>query len=440
MILLDDLYQLYLEHPTVSTDTRRLSPGCIFFALKGANFDGNRYARQALEAGAAYAVLDDPEQLIDERTLLVEDVLTSLQQLAAHHRRQLGTPILAITGTNGKTTTKELTAAVLSARYPILYTEGNLNNHIGVPLTLLRLGPEHQWAIIEMGASHPGDIAELCAIADPDYGLITNIGAAHLEGFGSLEGVRATKGELYDHIRAKGAQLFVHADDPMLLEMSAGVERHTYGTSPEAELRGEVLHEDGALQLALRYRVGDYEGRLATQLVGDYNLPNVLAALAVGSYLGVPYAAMEEALARYAPSNSRSQLIETERGNRLIADAYNANPSSMHTALQNFLAIPQTPGQGRVLMLGDMNELGAASKAAHHELLEEIRRAGQPLQLYLCGPCWMRELAAQPDPTVAVFAEVGELIRNLEAAPISDSLILIKGSNGIKLGSVLEYL
>ena len=417
MILLDDLYQLYLEHPTVSTDTRRLSPGCIFFALKGANFDGNRYARQALEAGAAYAVLDDPEQLIDERTLLVEDVLTSLQQLAAYHRRQLGTPILAITGTNGKTTTKELTAAVLSARYPILYTEGNLNNHIGVPLTLLRLGPEHQWVIIEMGASHP-----------------------HLEGFGSLEGVRATKGELYDHIRAKGAQLFVHADDPMLLEMSAGVARHTYGTSPEAELRGEVLHEDGSLQLALRYRSGDYEGRLATQLVGDYNLPNVLAALAVGSYLGVPYAAMEEALARYAPSNSRSQLIETERGNCLIADAYNANPSSMHTALQNFLAIPQTSGQGRVLILGDMNELGAASKAAHHELLEEIRRAGQPLQLYLCGPCWVRELAAKPDPAVAVFAEVGELIHSLEAAPISDSLILIKGSNGIKLGSVLEYL
>lgn len=440
MILLDDLYQLYLEHPTVSTDTRRLSPGCIFFALKGANFDGNRYARQALEAGAAYAVLDDPEQLIDERTLLVEDVLTSLQQLAAHHRRQLGTPILAITGTNGKTTTKELTAAVLSARYPILYTEGNLNNHIGVPLTLLRLGPEHQWAIIEMGASHPGDIAELCAIADPDYGLITNIGAAHLEGFGSLEGVRATKGELYDHIRTKGAQLFVHADDPMLLEMSAGVERHTYGMSPEAELRGEVLHEDGSLQLALRYRSGDYEGRLAPQLVGDYNLPNVLAALAVGSYLGVPYAAMEEALARYAPSNSRSQLIETERGNRLIADAYNANPSSMHTALQNFLAIPQTPGQGRVLILGDMNELGAASKAAHHELLEEIRRAGQSLRLYLCGPCWMRELAAYPDPEVAAFAEVGELIQSLEAAPISDSLVLIKGSNGIKLGSVLEYL
>nr|WP_314594503.1 UDP-N-acetylmuramoyl-tripeptide--D-alanyl-D-alanine ligase [uncultured Porphyromonas sp.] len=439
-MLLDDLYQLYLEHPTVSTDTRRLSPGCIFFALKGANFDGNRYARQALEAGAAYAVLDDPEQLIDERTLLVEDVLTSLQQLAAHHRRQLGTPILAITGTNGKTTTKELTAAVLSARYPILYTEGNLNNHIGVPLTLLRLGPEHQWAIIEMGASHPGDIAELCAIADPDYGLITNIGAAHLEGFGSLEGVRATKGELYDHIRAKGAQLFVHADDPMLLEMSVGVERHTYGTSPEAELRGEALHEDGSLQLALRYRVGDYEGRLATQLVGDYNLPNVLAALAVGSYLGVPYAAMEEALAHYAPSNSRSQLIETERGNRLIADAYNANPSSMHTALQNFLAIPQTPGQGRVLILGDMNELGAASESAHHELLEEIRRAGQPLRLYLCGPCWMRELAAHPDPEVAAFAEVGELIQSLQAAPISDSLILIKGSNGIKLGSVLEYL
>ena len=226
----------------------------------------------------------------------------------------------------------------------------------------------------------------------------------------------------------------------MLLEMSVGVLRHTYGTSPEAGLRGEVLHEDGSLQLALRYRVGDYEGRLATQLVGDYNLPNVLAALAVGSYLGVPYAAMEEALARYAPSNSRSQLIETERGNRLIADAYNANPSSMHTALQNFLAIPQTPGQGRVLILGDMNELGAASESAHHELLEEIRRAGQSLQLYLCGPCWMRELSAQPDPTVAVFAEVGELIQSLEAAPLTDSLILIKGSNGIKLGSVLEHL
>ena len=418
MISIEDLYSIYLSHPTVSTDTRQLPAGCLFFALRGARFDGNQYARAALEAGAAYAVIDDPKALIDERTLLVKDSLKALQQLASHHRQQLGTPVIAITGTNGKTTTKELTAAVLSTTYRLLYTEGNLNNHIGVPLTLLRLTSEHQLALIEMGASKPGDIAELCDIALPNYGLITNIGRAHLEGFGSLEGVRRTKGELYDNLRARQGIVFFRAEDKVLEEMSEGIDRIDYGTDPEARIVGQTTpSQSDQLFLHLSWScptLGISSRTIQTKLVGDYNLANTLAAITIGLYFDV------------AP----------EQIDQALADAYNANPSSMHTALDNFLHIAPVD-RPRTVILGDMNELGASSHDAHHELYTRLTaHSSSLLTIYLCGPHWVEELGASDH----VFPNVEELIAHIEQHPINNSLLLVKGSNGIHLGRLLPSL
>ena len=442
MTSLEELYTLYLQHPTVSTDTRQLPEGCMFFALRGATFDGNKFALQALEAGAAYAVVDDPcIATQSDRLLLVPDVLQALQQLAHHHRKTLGLPVIAITGTNGKTTTKELTAAVLSEGYRLLYTEGNLNNHIGVPLTLLRLRSEHQLALIEMGASKPGDIAELCAIAEPDYGLITNIGEAHLEGFGSLEGVRKTKGELYDSVRSRGGILFVHADDSTLMEMSQGAEKIiTYAEHVPALVEGEVCPQGEELFLHFRWIAPALpfpQQEVRTHLVGDYNLSNALAAIAIGLFFRLPVVLINEALSSYVPSNSRSQLILSPRGNRIIADAYNANPSSMQTAIHNFLHIPPM-GSPRTLILGDMNELGQESDHAHLKLWEELQQYGthQPLRVILCGPKWKAIRRGEGE----VFPSVGELKGYLQEHPLTETLILIKGSNSIHLSELLPLL
>ena len=414
----------------------------MFFALRGTTFDGNKFALQALEAGAAYAVVDDPSIATQsDRMLLVPDVLQALQQLAHHHRKTLGLPVIAITGTNGKTTTKELTAAVLSEGYHLLYTEGNLNNHIGVPLTLRRLRSEHQLALIEMGASKPGDIAELCAIAEPDYGLITNIGEAHLEGFGSLEGVKKTKGELYDSVRSRGGILFVHADDSTLMEMSQGAEKIiTYAEHVPALVEGEVAPHDGELFLHFRWIAPALPFPLQevrTHLVGDYNLPNALAAIAIGLFFRLPVVLINEALSSYVPSNSRSQLILSPRGNRIIADAYNANPSSMRTAIHNFLHIPPM-GSPRTLILGDMNELGQESDHAHLKLWEELQQYGthQPLKVILCGPKWEAIRRGEGE----VFPSVGELKGYLQEHPLTETLILIKGSNSIHLSELLPLL
>ena len=440
MITLEELYAIYLRHPEVSTDSRRIPKDGLFFALRGERFDGNAYAEAALSAGAAYAIIDDPIHATDERMLLVEDSLHTLQLLAAHHRDALGLPLIAITGTNGKTTTKELTAAVLAQSYDLLYTEGNLNNHIGVPLTLLRLRSHHQLALIEMGASKPGDIAELTAIAHPNYGLITNIGQAHLEGFGSLEGVRRTKGELYEYLRLHGGIIFYNADDATLTSMSEGETRLGYSTAGQSTVQGALLpHADEGLFLRFRWSAETlspeaYE--VTTQLVGDYNLPNALAAVTIGTYFDVPPAKICEALSQYTPSNSRSQFMRTSRGNRVIADAYNANPSSMRTALSNFLAI-EPALRPRIVILGDMNELGASSHEAHQELYQKLSSTTTPpLEIYLCGPHWREELGDQPQ----VYSNVEELIAHIEAHPITKSLILVKGSNSIHLGKLLPYL
>ncbi|WP_373815254.1 UDP-N-acetylmuramoyl-tripeptide--D-alanyl-D-alanine ligase [Porphyromonas loveana] len=430
---IEQLYDAYLAHPIVTTDSRRTPQDSLFFALKGELFDGNQYAASALEQGCALAVVDDPAVVRDERYLLVEDVLTALQQLAALHRSRLGTPVIGITGTNGKTTTKELMAAVLSSTYHILYTEGNLNNHIGVPLTLLRLRPEHQIAIVEMGANKPGDIAELTAIARPDYGLITNIGRAHLQGFGSLEGVRRTKGELYDHVRAAGGALFLHTDDDTLVAMAEGMDYVSYGTSPAATVQGRLSPQQDSPYLSFDLVDGMNGKRVTTRLVGDYNLPNALAAVAAGRFFDVPDEAIVSALASYKPGNNRSQWMETERGNSLIVDAYNANPVSMRAALDNFDTI--RTDKMPVLILGDMNELGAESAAEHAALLRRIRE-GRSNRVLLCGPCLMAMEQDFPEGAMG-FADHVALAHYLEEHPIHDSLILLKGSHGIHLENII---
>ena len=332
-----DLYDLFIHNPQITTDSRNCPKGSIFFALKGDKFDGNQYAGKALASGCVYAVIDNPDYYIGERTILVDNVLKTLQQLAHHHRKVLGLPIIGITGTNGKTTTKELLAAVLSTKFNLLYTEGNFNNHIGVPLTLLRLTHDHEMAVIEMGASHPGDIKELVDIVHPNYGIITNVGRAHLEGFGSFEGVIRTKGELYDYIRRSKGKIFIKKENEYLQSIAKGIEQITYGNGDDAFASGQVVSCDPFLVFNWKQ-----QGKLhtvETHIIGSYNLDNVLAAVAVGRFFKIPAERISRAIAAYEPTNNRSQFKKTDN-NELIIDAYNANPSSMKVALDNFITMP----------------------------------------------------------------------------------------------------
>lgn len=370
---IEALYKLYTSHRRIQTDTRKLQAGDFFFALKGDRFDGNAFAKQALEAGAAAAVIDDPKAYVDERTIVVENVLQTLQQLARYHRQQLRIPFIAITGSNGKTTSKELVHAVLSTRYKTYTTEGNLNNHIGVPLTLLRVGNDAEMAVIEMGANHQQEIAGYCEYALPTHGVITNCGKAHLEGFGGVEGVKKGKGELYDFLRATGGKAFVMWDYDYLRSMSRGLEECiTYG-SLQAEYQGSIVHKSGSdadapfLQVQITQTPqGDQQDHctIKTQLVGDYNFANVMLAVAVGRHFGVPMQQIEQAIASYAPSNSRSQLMKLGT-NTVILDAYNANPSSMRAAIENFAALSAAK---KIVLLGAMAELGEESLAEHRSI------------------------------------------------------------------------
>ncbi|HEY0273514.1 MAG TPA: UDP-N-acetylmuramoyl-tripeptide--D-alanyl-D-alanine ligase [Chitinophaga sp.] len=361
------LYNHYLAHPSVQTDTRKLQPGDIFFALKGPNFNGNAYAAQALAAGAALAVVDDPAFYTDPgNMMLVPDVLQALQALAHHHRRTLNIPVLAITGTNGKTTTKELVHAVLSSHFKTVATVGNLNNHIGVPLTLLSIPAGTSMAVIEMGANHQREIAGYCEVAMPTHGLITNIGKAHLEGFGGPEGVKIAKGELYDYLRAHGGTAFVCTDYDYLLPMAKGIAHIiTYGTR-QADHQGEAIAGPALLSVAL----AGSDTPVQTHLVGAYNTANVLAAVAVGRYFGVPEASIRAALESYIPSNNRSQVIR-QGSNTIIMDAYNANPSSMRAAIENFAGIDAPK---KVLLLGCMMELGDDSIREHQALVDLLQQ------------------------------------------------------------------
>lgn len=423
---IEDLYAIYKAHPSVQTDTRRLKAGDIFFALKGENFNGNAFARQALDEGAVYAVIDEAEFAIPGNTILVEDVLTTLQQLAGHHRRQFSIPFIAITGSNGKTTTKELIHAVLSSHFKTYTTDGNLNNHIGIPLTLLKVQPDAELAVIEMGANHQREIASYCVYSLPTHGLITNCGKAHLEGFGSEEGVRKGKGELFDHLRDHKGTAFVMSDYDYLLEMSKGIPTIiTYGTAG-ADVEGRILQNEPFLQVAVTK--GSATGTIKTNLVGEYNLPNVLAAVAMGSHFGVPAEKIRAAIENYLPSNSRSQLVE--RGsNKIILDAYNANPSSMQLAIENFAKMH---AGDKVLMLGAMAELGSESLKEHEMIIDLIGRYKWK-DVVLVGGDFLKTI----HPYIS-FSDTAEAKEWLRQQHLENTSMLIKGSRSMKMEQVLD--
>src|SRR6478735_2132449 len=361
-----ELYEIYLRFPSIQTDTRKIQPGDIFFALQGPNFNGNSFAQQAIDQGAAYAVVDGQEFVDEERIIWFPDTLKCLQDLALHHREHLHIPFIAITGSNGKTTTKELIHAVLSAHFITYTTEGNLNNHIGVPLTILSVKPDAQFAVIEMGANHQKEIAGYCAYTLPTHGLITNCGKAHLEGFGGEEGVRKGKGELFDHLRVYDGTAFIMRDYDYLREMSKGINQViSYGTT-NADIVGSVIDSEPFLRVAINK--GMQLNTISTQLVGAYNLPNVLAALTIGKYFQVPEEKIKQAIESYSPSNSRSQMLIKD-GNRIILDAYNANPSSMKLAIENMVALHE---KTKILCLGAMAELGDESLAEHQSIINLI--------------------------------------------------------------------
>ena len=451
---ISDLYKIFLQCGTVSTDSRKIAGGELFFALKGENFDGNVYALKALEGGAAYAVVDDKDRFGDNagdsRLIVVDDALTTLKALARYHREHTMVDgkrltVIGLTGTNGKTTTKELIRAVLACKYRVTATEGNLNNDIGVPLSLLRIGADTELAVIEMGASHPDDIAALVDVCEPDYGLITNVGKAHLLGFGSFDGVKKAKGQLYDYVAGHGKAVFVNQDDPDLVEMAAG--RPGLSVIPYgAGYWGAVVLPSDAAHPFLRMAVPQTPGSEAeeetllgvqTHLVGAYNAANVLAALAVGLFFGVELEDAIQAVEAYVPANNRSQMQDTGR-NRLIIDAYNANPTSMAAALENFKGMQD---EKKVLMLGDMRELGTDSVLEHEAVIRQLQDAGFP-DVYLVGEEFKKALEQ-------VFGETSPytwmpsseaLAAYLAEHSLEGAVVLIKGSRGIMMEKVIPSL
>ena len=425
------LYTCFKECGRVTTDTRNCPEGSMFIALKGETFNGNAFARQALEKGCRYAVVDEVQYADAPNILLVDDCLKALQSLANEHRRRMGTPVIGITGTNGKTTTKELIAAVLQKKYKVLYTQGNLNNHIGVPLTLLGLTGEHEMAVVEMGANHPGEIRTLVNIVEPDCGLITNVGKAHLEGFGSFEGVVKTKGELYDFLRSKeNAFTFLDKDNDVLCKTSAGLKAIAYGMGG-----GEDLYVSGKLHacapfLAFGWKHEGQSHDVNTHLIGAYNVKNALAAIAIGCHFGVPAEAICEALNNYIPSNNRSQLTETG-DNHLIVDAYNANPTSMMAALENFRLMEVSH---KVAILGDMKELGEGSVGEHRKIVAFLTTCGFERVILVGGEFGKANKGFEHYPDV-------EAVKQLFATDKpAGKFILIKGSNSMKLAQLKEIL
>lgn len=430
-----EIYSIFRECKGVTTDSRKCGPGLMFFALKGERFDGNEFVRGALEQGCPYAVMDNEDlyDTQDSRMILVDNVLTALQKVAALHRRTLGTPVIGITGTNGKTTTKELTNAVMSSTFNVLCTQGNLNNSIGVPLTVLGLKPEHEFAIVEMGASHPGDIKELVEVSQPDYGLITNVGKAHLLGFGSFEGVKRTKGELYDWLRGHGGTAFVNRDNEHLQQMCQGLPIIEYGKPGQDGLlvEGEVLECNPFVKFRWRSAKGDWH-TVQTNLIGAYNVDNALAAITIGLKFGVTEQDASDAVAGYKPQNNRSQLTETSH-NRLVVDAYNANPTSMAAAIENFSMMK---AQDKMLILGDMRELGEVSADEHRRIVGMLKDKGFDC-VWLVGSEFK---AVAGDSAFRLFADVDEVNKALESEKITGKTILIKGSNSIGLTKTITNL
>ena len=456
---MENIYEKFLESSGISIDSRNCPKDAMFIGIKGANFDGNTFVEKALEQGCKYAITDNPEIGVGNPNIVhVEDSLKTLQDLAHYHRMMFDIPVIGITGTNGKTTSKELISTVLSKEYNVLYTQGNLNNHIGVPLTLLRLNRSHNIAVVEMGANHPKEIEFLCKIARPNYGIITNVGKAHLEGFGSFEGVKKTKGELYDFIQSVDGKIFLHADNPHLCEMANAVtepvevsmtagnnmpafanalETIKYGESEENFVSGSILSCTPYINVSLRLN-GNASGektfyKIETNLIGDYNLSNILSAACIGRYFGVMDEEIVSALQEYTPTNNRSQCTRTEK-NTLIVDAYNANPTSMEAALKNFSKIETT--SDKVLILGDMKELGEDSEAEHQKVLTLIQSLGFT-RTYFVGSEFAKVAGSEFSKC---FENVESLAEYLTTNPISDSTILIKGSNSTRLTKIVDSL
>ena len=438
MMDIKELYKLYQQHPCITTDSRNCPEGSIFLALKGASFNGNQFAAQALEKGCAYAIVDEAEYQTDDRIILVDDCLQTYKNLAREHRRQFDIPVIGITGTNGKTTTKELIRAVLAECYNVMATEGNFNNDVGVPKTLFRLSDEHDIAVVEMGASHPGDIKTLVETAEPTCGLITNVGRAHLQGFGSFEGVCKTKGELYDFFREHECPVFVNRDNEHLMKMTDGLaDIYYYGQSnnPDILIRGEVV--SCAPFLKFRWREQDSEVgyqsdwmEVQTHLIGAYNLDNMLAAITIGYVNNVPFEQINHALENYVPTNNRSQLTETAT-NHLIVDAYNANPTSMKAAIDNFRMMEVSP---KMAILGQMGELGDVSEEEHQKVVAMLQEAGFD-EVWLVG-----EEFQKANSTFRTFANIDEVKAAIAREQPQHYYILIKGSNSVKLYQLPELL
>jgi len=455
-----DIYNLFLQYPLISTDTRRILPGSLFFALKGEKFDANTFASQAIEAGAAYAIIDDPAYQLNEKYIVVDDVLTALQNLARHHRRQLSIPVIGLTGTNGKTTTKELIGSVLSQHYKTKATQGNLNNHIGVPLTILTIDRSHEMAVIEMGANHQKEIELLCTIAQPTHGLITNVGKAHLEGFGGVEGVKKGKGELYDYLKVESESpevrksgspevrgvAFVNSDSAVLLEMEQQRElKNTvfYGTGNADNLvTGQLIENSPLLTLEWENNNSGKSYQVKTQLTGAYNLDNILAAICIGVYFGLSDDEINKGVESYQPKNNRSQIVQTGT-NTLICDYYNANPSSMFVAIEN---IGKITANRKVLILGDMFEMGNESAVEHAAVIKKAMETPVDERIFIGKDFFEGSPEVRPDnyresespkedggKKSTFYETVEDAIDGLKANPIKKSTILIKGSRGMAL-------
>ena len=431
--MIEQLYALFLKFPRISTDTRNIIPNSIFFALKGGNFDGNTFAEEALKKGARLAIIDNKEYRKDNTNyILVDDALKALQNLANYHRQKLPATFIGITGSNGKTTTKELIYAVLSSKYKTSATKGNFNNHIGVPLTLLSITADTEFGIVEMGANHVGEIHELSKISNPDYGIITNIGKAHLEGFGGIEGVIIGKTELYTHISNKKASLFVNSDDDLLMDKSKNITRITYGNNQTADTVVSILPSENFLSVVWNIK-NQSSLEINTQLVGEYNLANIAAAICVGNYFNVPKEKIKEAIETYQPTNNRSQLIKKEK-NTIILDAYNANPKSMEFAIESFR---KNDYANKVVILGDMLEMGKYSQDEHFSILKLLEHCAFE-SVFLVGKEFLN--ANHSSFSYTFFESTEKLTLHLKEKPLINKTILIKGSRGIKLESILEYL
>ena len=424
--MLEEIYQAFLScNQNVTTDTRKISEGCIFFALKGPNFNGNKFASDAIKKGAAYVVIDEENIEIEDKSFLVQDVLTTLQKLSNYHRRQFEIPVIGITGTNGKTTTKELIGEVLKAKYNTLITEGNLNNHIGVPLTLLRLNKDHEMAVIEMGASKRGDIKELVEIADPDYGIITNIGKAHLEGFGSTETIKNTKMEMYDYILNKDGKIIYNLDDSVLTEVINHPENHFGYGSSSGTVSGKVINFHPTIEVEVNYK--DRKQNIKTALLGDFNLYNILCAATVGGIFQIESEIISKSLQSYTPCNHRSQLIKTKT-NTIIADCYNANPTSTLAALKSLSSMNV---ENKIAILGDMLELGENEDKEHQKIVQFIDEKN--IDGLLVGGIFSNLKCNFP-----TFEKVDFILPYLEKMRYENCTILIKGSRGIKLEKIIE--